>query len=274
MRLFCESSHTRVLSRDLSRNKKLPSFPFPIYLTYPLFSRKKTTSYRQIMFAYNKKGDYDIPMMSRHHAGHSRHRWGTAASPIRSFTNHAIRALEDGIREPLTIVTSTAVASTPAGVQPAMALHNVRVPPRGNQDGRCTASTTAHDHHLPHGGGPAPDCVQTYPVQGHRPSTTAPPDGQWACCVTRQGWRYASTSNVPVAYVPDTRPSPLGMVCGATHRRDEDGSWWTTRRLTSWLGRGRPPLEMHACQGRTTPQRPRRSAPSAYTAWDIGTSRQ
>ena len=196
------------------------------------------------MFAYNKKGDYDIPMMSRHHAGHSRHRWGTTASPIRSFTNHAIRALEDGIREPLTIVTSTAVASTTAGVQPAMALHNVRVPPRGNQDGRCTASTTA------------------------------PPDGQWACCVTRQGWRYASTSNVPVDHVPDTRPSPLGMVCGATHRRDEDGSWWTTRRLTSWLGRGKPPLEMHACQGRTTPQRPRRSAPSAYTAWDIGTSRQ
>ena len=210
MRLFCESPHTRVLSRNLSRNKKLPSSYFPIYQTYPLFPRKKTPSYRQIMFAYNKKGDYDIPMMSRHPAGHSRHRWGTTASPIRSFTNRTVRALDNGIREPLTIVTSTAVASTSAGVQPAMALHNVRVPPRGNQDGRCTASTTAHDHRLPLGGGPAPDCVQTYPVQGHRPSTTAPSDGQWACCVTPQGWRYASTSNVPVSSVPDTRTLPLG----------------------------------------------------------------
>jgi hypothetical protein len=193
-------------------------------------------------------------MMTRHPAGHSRHRWGTTASSIRSFTNRTICALDNGIREPLTIVTWASIPSMAADVQPAMALHNVRVPPRGNQDGRCTGSTTAHNHHLPRGDGPASDCVQTYPMQGHRPSTSsAPSDGQWACCVTPQGWRYASTSNVPVNHVPDTRPSPLGVGLRgdrATRRRRTvvdyapsdvaTGSWETAAGVARMPGQDHP----------------------------------
>ena len=242
-------------------NKNLPSVFSLQHLSDPLFTCKKIPFYSKKQFAYNKKVDYNGCVMGIRTDHQSMNQPHTAMTTTCSFTNLIPSPSDNGIGEPLTIVTVDGVSTTSTTVRPAMALPQLRVPCAGNQDGRCTepaapvpSITSADDTGRD---------VQTQPLRGHLPTPqqhTVWGDGRAASSRMGDDTLHCGTRRVTLG---ETREHHRWSAKRRTVDENEDGWCGTTPHLTSSVVRGKPSLERHAYQDRTAASQPRDVAPSA-----------